>query len=76
LPLATDEHGRKLSKSTAAIGVDIDKPASILCAVLAFLNQSPPAELRTVTVAEAWNWAKSHWNVDATSAIAAKNAQG
>jgi glutamyl-Q tRNA(Asp) synthetase len=75
LPVATDECGRKLSKSTAALEVDLDRPAAVLLAVFAFLNQSPPAELRATSVGEVWAWAKSHWNIDALTGIRAKEAR-
>ena len=61
VPLATDRHGVKLSKSAGAGAVDARKPAEELWRSLEFLRQSPPAELRFAELDTVWNWAFEHW---------------
>lgn len=62
LPLATDESGHKLSKSTAAPAADSHHAAQTLWQVLSFLRQAPPLALRTETPATVWRWAIVHWD--------------
>lgn len=61
VPLATDCHGVKLSKSAGAGAVDAKKPAEELCRSLDFLRQSPPAKLRYAGLDTVWDWAVEHW---------------
>ncbi|MBC7984674.1 MAG: tRNA glutamyl-Q(34) synthetase GluQRS, partial [Candidatus Obscuribacterales bacterium] len=61
LPLAIDQAGRKLSKSTQSLAVDLAKPNVGLWEALAFLQQTPPQTLRTAPVGEIWEWAKANW---------------
>lgn len=69
VPVAVDEHGEKLSKTTAAAALP-DAPLSALRAAWHFLGQRDvPARS---SVREFWAWASAHWRVDA---IAAKLAQ-
>ena len=63
LPLAVDDRGRKLSKSGDAPAADRSTPAAQLVAVLEFLGQSPPAELRGATARDVLDWAGAHWCV-------------
>lgn len=62
LPLATDQSGHKLSKSTAAPAADDHHAAQTLWQVLSFLRQAPPLALRTETPATVWRWAIVHWD--------------
>jgi glutamyl-Q tRNA(Asp) synthetase len=61
VPLATDTHGVKLSKSAGAGAVDAAKPAEEICRALHFLRQNPPEDLRTAPLATVWSWAVEHW---------------
>ncbi len=63
LPLAVDEVGRKLSKSTQAPAIVLARPAESLWQALSFLRQRPPPELCGAPVAELWSWARSHWSL-------------
>ena len=63
LPVVLDEHGRKLSKSTAAIPLGAGHEAAALWEALAFLGCEPPAELQTAHAIEpVWQWARENWS--------------
>ncbi len=62
VPAAVDAHGHKLSKQTHARALDPADASTALHAVLAFLQQSPPAELARSSPAEILAWASAHWN--------------
>jgi glutamyl-Q tRNA(Asp) synthetase len=64
LPAAVNAAGEKLSKQTLAPPVDARDPVPVLAQVLAFLGQSPPAQLRRATLAEFWDWAVSNWKTE------------
>lgn len=64
LPVATDSHGVKLSKSAGAAAVDLDHPGRELWRALQFLRQGPPAELREADPATLWNWAMGQWRLE------------
>ena len=62
LPVVLDEHGRKLSKSTAAIPLGAGHEAAALWEALAFLGCEPPTELKTAHATEpVWQWALENW---------------
>lgn len=61
VPLATDEHGVKLSKSAGAGAVDVTKPAEEIWRALHFLRQTPPAQLRSADLETLWSWAVEYW---------------
>ncbi len=63
LPVAVDEHGAKLGKSTGAAVIDIKQSAAVLSRVLAFLGQNPPVELANETLDNVWHWAIAHWDI-------------
>ncbi len=62
LPVAVNAAGEKISKQNPA-GPLLDEtpPCRVLFRVLEFLQQSPPAELRSVSLTELLCWAVSHW---------------
>lgn len=64
LPVAVNERGQKLSKSHGAPPIGLQAPADNLHGALMMLGQRPPDELRTATVAEAWQWAIEHWDIE------------
>jgi len=56
-----DASGVKLSKSGEAPDVAHAAPTDLVVAVLEFLRQAPPPELRRAPLDEAWAWALRHW---------------
>jgi len=61
LPIAVNVQGEKLSKQTLAPAIATDDAAATLIAVLEFLRQQPPAELRQGRVGEVLEWAVGNW---------------
>ena len=74
LPLAVDDRGRKLSKSGDAPAADRSTPAARLVAVLEFLGQAPPPELKDGSAREVLDWAQAHWRVTGFAGRAAGTA--
>jgi glutamyl-Q tRNA(Asp) synthetase len=62
LPLAVGADGAKLSKSMDAPQIARSPPAAQAWQALAFLGQSPPAELDGAAPREVWQWGVAHWN--------------
>lgn len=63
LPLVTDEHGRKLSKSSRDDPVNRHRPATVLRLVLRALGHEPPAGRRSLE--SQLSWAVAHWSAHA-----------
>lgn len=63
VPVATNRLGEKLSKQTLATPLDDAHPVPALHAVLCFLGQAPPDELKHAPLAELWHWARIHWQL-------------
>ena len=63
LPLAVDSDGNKISKSEGATKVDVKNRERLLCSVLDFLGQDPPADLSDCNINDIWSWAVEHWDV-------------
>lgn len=61
VPVATNTAGEKLSKQTLAQPLDSRHKTEDLWQALAFLQQSPPDELRQGHHADIWQWATQHW---------------
>lgn len=61
LPIAVNAQGEKLSKQTLAPAIATDAAVATLLAVLEFLRQQPPVELRQGRVGEVLRWAVEHW---------------
>ena len=61
LPIAVNAQGEKLSKQTLAPAITTDDVVATLIAVLEFLQQQPPAELRQGSVEEVLGWAVENW---------------
>lgn len=64
-PLAMSRDKIKLSKSAHSPAIDPQNAPATLWCVLSFLNQQPPLELQTSTLAEVWQWAITHWSLTA-----------
>jgi glutamyl-Q tRNA(Asp) synthetase len=69
LPVAVNAQGEKLSKQTLAAPVDAKKPLPVLIRVLAFLGQSPPADLMDAGLESAWSWAIGNWRLERVSSV-------
>ena len=65
LPVITDVHGLKLSKSTHAAALDLEHPVITLWQVLHCLRQDPPESLKHSNLNTLWDWAIAHWNTRA-----------
>ncbi|MDO8263384.1 MAG: tRNA glutamyl-Q(34) synthetase GluQRS [Gallionella sp.] len=61
LSIAVNAQGEKLSKQTLAPAVATDDAVAMLIAVLEFLRQQPPTELRQGSVEEILGWAVANW---------------
>ena len=61
IPVAEHPDGSKLSKLTGASPLPADGMARVLHAALAALRQAPPERLARSTLADVWDWARSHW---------------
>ena len=61
LPIAVNAQGEKLSKQTLAPAIATGDATTTLLAVLEFLQQQPPAELRLGSIEEILKWAVAHW---------------
>lgn len=62
LPVVTDKQGKKLSKQTKAVFLDLSNPIKELIKALNFLGQEPPIELSEGTVSSFWGWAIQNWH--------------
>jgi len=67
LPLAVDIEGNKISKSEGAAKVDVNNREKLMCSVLEFLGQEPPADLPGSGIDNIWDWALEHWDVNRVS---------
>lgn len=63
LPLAVDEAGNKISKSTGPAKVDISQKQQLLHRALGFLGQNPPADLPHSGTEATWQWAIENWEI-------------
>ena len=63
VPVAVDDLGRKLSKSSGAAALDLARPGAEIVRALTFLGQAPPAALARAPLKEIWDWAIAHWNL-------------
>lgn len=61
LPLLVEPDGRKLAKSRHALPLDLARASGLLCEVLTWLRQDPPAGLARAPLQEVWAWAFAHW---------------
>jgi glutamyl-Q tRNA(Asp) synthetase len=62
LPVAINARGEKLSKQTFAEALNPRAAATLLHRALAFLGQTPPAELMNGDIADLWAWTIAHWH--------------
>ncbi len=64
IPVAVNDLGLKLGKSTGAPAVTLHDIAGTLMAALAGLSQRPAAKLATAGPDRIWEWAFENWNID------------
>ena len=64
IPVATNEAGQKLSKSTGAAAIDVADAGPTLVKALLALGQDPPGDLAVEAPAEIWRWAVANWHPD------------
>ena len=67
LPVAVNRNGEKLSKQTHAAPLEPAEASLQLWRALRFLGQEAPLELKTGRIETVWNWARTHWRVEAVS---------
>ena len=74
LPVVLAPDGRKLSKQTGAAPISQKIPAHALHAVLEFLDQRPPAELRDERKLDViWSWAVKNWRLELLHGVRARD---
>lgn len=65
IPVASNQAGEKLSKQTLAKPIDVQHANLDLWQALYFLGQNPPETIKRDSLANIWQWARVHWNVQA-----------
>lgn len=63
IPVITNSQGEKLSKSTDAAGISMDKVAATLIEALRALQLAPPGILIRESVPMIWSWAVENWQI-------------
>ena len=63
-PVVLAANGDKLSKQNLAPPLNAKHASPLLHAALRFLGQAVPAEMRTATLADLWQWAQQHWQIE------------
>lgn len=64
IPVATYANGAKLSKQNRAQPVKYADTAAVLMRVLQFLGLHPPSEFASAALADIWQWAELHWQIN------------
>ena len=67
LPIAVDRDGHKLSKQTRAAPLNRRHAALSVVRALRFLGQQPPDDLWRAGLADVWQWALEHWDINRVS---------
>ena len=63
LPIATNQHGEKLSKQTLAKALDDSQAVRQLWQALDFLGQQPDSRLKNASLQGLWAWAMHNWQI-------------
>jgi len=63
LPLVLNADGQKLSKQTLARALPEDNLVDTLVAALTFLQQPLPENAQSLSLANLWQWAITHWQL-------------
>ncbi len=61
VPVLTEADDSKLAKSRRSVRADIAAPLTQLMSVFSLLGMKPPAELQSVPLRDAWQWAIANW---------------
>ena len=61
MPVLMEPDGKKLAKSARSVHLEVDSAIYQLYQVFNLLNLSPPTELKTATIPDAWHWAIRQW---------------
>ena len=61
IPVAVNAAGQKLSKTTGAAAIPLEKPQITLVAALKALQQDVPPGLAQCSLSELWDWARASW---------------
>jgi len=64
VPVLTEAHGGKLAKSRRSVRLSADSPLPQLRSVFSLLGLEPPPSLASATIADAWRWAITQWNLN------------
>ena len=64
IPVALNLRDQKLSKSTGAGAIPLDRRNVTLVAALEALEQRPPADLCDASLDDIWEWAHANWSMD------------
>jgi glutamyl-Q tRNA(Asp) synthetase len=63
IPLVCNADGQKLSKQTLATALPEDNLVDTLVAALTFLQQPLPENAQSLSLANLWQWAITHWQL-------------
>jgi glutamyl-Q tRNA(Asp) synthetase len=65
VPVLTEADDTKLAKSRRSVRADSAAPLSQLLSVFSLLGMTPPAQLQSAQLADAWRWAIANWTTNA-----------
>lgn len=63
VPVVVNREGQKLSKTTGAREVPLDRTALLLCSALRTLRQAVPPDLASAGLPAVWAWARERWTL-------------
>lgn len=69
VPVVVDAAGQKLSKQSLARAVHAFPPAQLVLDALSCLGQKPPAALSDAALEDVWQWALTHWSIEAVPRV-------
>lgn len=72
VPVATNQHGKKLSKHTRVPPTRLQPASVVACDTLRFLGHPPPPKLVGAPPEELWSWAIGEWKLDSVPRVAAR----
>jgi len=63
IPIAVNHQGKKLCKQHAAKDIATESPQNVLWHALHCLQQSPPEQLKSQSLAQFWDWSIKNWDL-------------
>ncbi len=63
VPVITEPNDAKLAKSRRSLSLDPEQALPQLLSVFSLLQLEPPALLQGSSIADAWEWAIGHWDI-------------